>query len=172
MGMEAAALVSVQEYLSTSYSPDREYIDGVVLERNVGERDHGKTQIVLGAWLYNRQKELGIWVYPEQRVQVKPTHYRVPDLCVVAGEDVREPIFTRPPFLCIEILSRDDRVGDVLDKIDDYLSFGVAYVWVIDPLRRRAYVHTADGSHEAKDGILRTANPEIAVPLDEIFAAL
>jgi Uma2 family endonuclease len=170
--METTSLVSLQEYLSTSYSPDREYLDGVVVERKVGERDHGKIQIVLGAWLYNRQKDLGIWVYPEQRVQVKRNHYRIPDLCVVAGEDVREPIFTRPPFLCIEIISKDDRAGEVQDKIDDYLSFGVRYVWVIDPLRRRAYVHTADGSHEAKDRILRTSKPEIAVPLDEIFAAL
>lgn len=35
-----------------------------------------------------------------------------------------------------------------------------------------AYIHTAEGSREAKDGVLRTENPEIAVPLAEIFAAL
>ncbi len=170
--MATTTLVPVEEYLSTSYSPDCEYIDGVVLERNVGERHHSKTQTVLAVWMANRQQELGIWVYVEQRVQVKPARFRVPDLCVVAGEDFQEEIFTRPPFLCIEILSKDDRAGDIQDKIDDYLAFGVSYVWVIDPLRRRAYVHTAAGSREARDGVARTDNPEIAVPLAEIFAEL
>jgi hypothetical protein len=31
------ALISVREYLSTSYSPDREYVDGRIVERSVGE---------------------------------------------------------------------------------------------------------------------------------------
>jgi len=170
--MATATLVSVEQYLSTPYSPDCDYVDGVVLERNVGERHHSKTQTFLAVWMGNRQQGLGIWTYVEQRVQVKPTRFRVPDVCVVAGEDFQEEIFTRPPFLCIEILSKDDRASDIQDKIDDYLAFGVRYVWVIDPLRRRAYVHTAGGSRETRDGVLRTDNPEIAVPLDEIFAAL
>jgi hypothetical protein len=44
-------------------------------------------------------------------------------------------------------------------------------VWVVDPVTRRAYVYTADGSHEAKDGVLRTANPVIEVSLAEMFGA-
>ena len=170
--MPVTSLVAVEEYLSTSYSPDCEYIDGVVLERNGGERNHSKIQTFLAVWMGTRQQELGIWAYVEQRVQVKPTRFRVPDLCVVAGEDFQEEIFARLPFLCIEILSKDDRASDIQDKIDDYLAFGVPYVWVIDPLRRRAYVHAACGSREARDGLLRTDNPEIAVPLAEIFAEL
>ena len=34
--MGASVLVSEQEYLTTSYGPDREYDDGELLERNVG----------------------------------------------------------------------------------------------------------------------------------------
>jgi hypothetical protein len=34
--MATGALVSVDEYLSTSYDPDCDYVDGVVEERNVG----------------------------------------------------------------------------------------------------------------------------------------
>ena len=40
--MASGSLVSVREYLSTSYRPDCDYIDGVVLERNVGEKDHSR----------------------------------------------------------------------------------------------------------------------------------
>jgi Uma2 family endonuclease len=105
-------------------------------------------------------------------VQVKPTRFCVPDLCVVAGPEPEEEIFTQPPFICIEILSKDDRLGELLDKISDYLAFGVRYVWVLDPIRRRAWVHSTSGNHEITDGVLRTEGPEIAVPLAEIFAAL
>jgi Uma2 family endonuclease len=81
-------------------------------------------------------------------------------------------IFTRPPFICVEILSKDDRVDELQEKIDDYLAFGVRYVWVINPRTGRAYVHSAAGSQEAKDGVLTTQDPAITVPLAELFGAL
>ncbi len=170
--MASATLVPVSEYLSTSYRPDREYVDGVVLKRNLGEREHSTIQGELIYLLRGRSKELHIWVYPEQRVQVKPTRFRVPDICVMLGSRPKEPIFTQPPFLGIEILSKDDRMSEMQDRISDYLAFGVRYVWLIDPLKRRAWIYTADASHEAKDGILRAENPGIALPLADIFAAL
>src|SRR3990172_763719 len=166
--MERSTLVPVEEYLSKSFRPDREYVDGELLERNVGEKDHSKLQMVLSAYLYSRRDELGIHVFPEQRVQVKPTRFRVPDICVVTGEEPQEQIFTTPPFLCVEILSKDDRMSEMQERINDYLSFGVRYVWVIDPRTKQAYVHTSEASHEVKDA-LRTENPEIVVPLDELF---
>jgi Uma2 family endonuclease len=55
------------------------------------------------------------------------------------------------------------------EKIDDYLGFGVRYVWLVNPQSRRAYVYTSEGMTEVKDGVLRTREPEIAVPLAEIF---
>jgi Uma2 family endonuclease len=170
--MPTGTLVSVEEYLETCYRPDREYIDGVVVERNVGEDDHSGFQISLGAYFYNRRKQWNIRVRPEQRVQVSPTRYRVPDICVIANPGPRERIITKPPFVCIEILSRKDTPKRVQESINDYLAFDVAYVWVINPRTRQAFVHTAAGSFEAKDGILRTENPEIVVPLAEVFDAI
>ena len=85
--MAATILTSVQEYLATSFRPDREYADGAVLERHVGERDHSRAQMRLSAYLFNRAAEWGIHVFPEQRVQVKPTRFRVPDIAVVAGDE-------------------------------------------------------------------------------------
>ena len=66
----------------------------------------------------------------------------------------------------------EDRMVRMQIKIDDYLAFGVRYVWLIDPASRRAFVYTTDGNYEAKDGILRTENPEMVVPLAEVFASL
>jgi Uma2 family endonuclease len=167
--MGTAVLVSVEEYLHTVYRPDCDYVDGVVEERNLGEYDHARLQGRLLQWLMALEKRLGIWVVPEQRVRVKPARYRIPDICVVLGAEPQEQIFTQPPFLCIEILSVEDRMVRVQERIDDYLEFGVRYVWLINPQTRKAWIYTSDGAREAKDGVLRTANPEIAVPLSEVL---
>jgi Uma2 family endonuclease len=54
-------------------------------------------------------------------------------------------------------------------KIADYLNLGVPYVWVIDPRKRKGTVYTAKDSITPEDGILRTGNPEIALPLADLF---
>jgi len=170
--MATATVTSLEEYLTTVYRPDREYLDGLIVERNLGERDHSTLQMEVVYLLGHLRKTLGIHVFPEQRVQVTPSRFRVPDICVTVGPKPVEQIFTRPPFLCVEVLSPDDRAGEVQERIEDYLAFGVRYVWVINPRSRRAYIHTPEGSREAKDGVLRTENPAIAIPLAEIFAEL
>ena len=167
--MKTAELISVEEYLSTSYDPDCDYVDGEVQERNLGERDHSVTQGEAYFYFRLRQAEWKVFVFPEQRVQVTPTRYRVPDVCVYAGEEPQEQIFSTPPFICIEILSPEDRIERVQEIIDDYLNFGVPYVWVLNPRSRRGWVYTKDGSREVKDGVLRTENPALAVPLSELF---
>ena len=43
---------------------------------------------------------------------------------------------------------------------------------MIDPKERTAIVHTVAGSRPSQDLVLRTENPEIILPLAEIFAAL
>jgi len=166
--MPALTGVSLDEYLETSYSPDCDYLEGEILERNVGEYDHSRLQMLLSRYLSNREDQWGILVLPEQRVQVKAKRFRVPDITVLKGPPPTGGIVTEPPFLCIEILSRDDRVEDTQDKIDDYRSFGVPYVWVVNPRTRRAHVYTAEGIREVKDGVLTTRDPDISVALSEI----
>jgi Uma2 family endonuclease len=162
-------LVSVDEYLHTVYKPDCDYVDGIILERNVGEKDHSKAQLEIQFYLWERRKRWNLFVIQAQRVQLSPTRYRIPDICVVVGSEPDEQIFTSPPFLCIEILSPEDRMSRMQQKIDDYLAFGVSYVWVVDPQTRKAWIYTSEGSREVRDGMLRTENPEILVPLDAVF---
>lgn len=169
MHMKAATLVPVEEYLRATYHPDCDYVDGEVLERNVGERDHSKVQCELIYLFRSRAKEWNLHVYPEQRVQVSPRRFRIPDVCVVVGPEPADQIFRDPPFICIEILSKDDTLDQMQEKIDDFLRFGVRYVWVINPRNRRAWVYALDGSREIKDGVLRTENPALAIPLADLF---
>jgi Uma2 family endonuclease len=125
-------LISVDEYLHTVYDPDCDYVDGEVLERNTGDRKHSITQGEFSFFFRSRQREWNVFVFTEQRIQVLPTRCRVPDVCVYVGEEPKEDIFRQPPFLCIEILSPEDRIERIQEKIDDYLSFAVPYVWVVN----------------------------------------
>jgi Uma2 family endonuclease len=163
-------LVSVEEYLNTSFDDgDREYVDGAIVERNLGEKTHSKLQRKLVGFFITQESTLQTYCFPEQRVQVKATRFRVPDVCVYIGAEPEEEVFRAPPFLVVEILSKDDRASDLQERIDDYLVFGVDFVWVIDPRRRTGTVHTAGGSWEARDGVLRTRGPNIELPLGELF---
>ena len=166
--MAAVKQISVAEYLATSYRPDCDYIDGHIEERNLGEWDHANLQSAVVTYLRNRSKQWGIKAVVEQRVQVSATRYRIPDVCVILGQP--EKILRNPPFLCIEILSPEDRMTRVRDRVKDFLDMGVPYVWVLDPQTRTAYCATAaEGLREIRSGILITENPALEVPLSELF---
>jgi len=162
-------LVPVEEYLRTSFQDgDREYVDGRIVERNVGEIGHSDLQTSIAFYL--RTHYHNIWCGVEVRVQVRPTRFRVPDVTVVLGPKPAGRIIVTPPLLVVEVLSADDRAAELQEKIDDYLAFGIPCVWVVNPETRRAYIYTAEGMREAVGGVLRVSNPEIVVPLDELFA--
>ncbi|MGI8744488.1 MAG: Uma2 family endonuclease [Bryobacteraceae bacterium] len=161
--------ISLSEYLSTSYRPDVDYVDGEIKERNWGEGPHSRTQTLTIFSLFQRRVQAGIVVLPELRVQVSATRVRIPDVCVVLRSAPVEPVVRHPPFLCVEILSKEDQASEFNDRIADYFHMGVRFVWVIDPLQRRAFVYTPGQMDEVSDGVLRTHDPEIAVPLEELL---
>jgi Uma2 family endonuclease len=77
----------------------------------------------------------------------QPTNipFCVPDVCVIAerpdGQFGRR-IVTQPPYLCVEILSPEDTMADTMEKVREYLSFGVEWIWVIDPVSLSGQVHS------------------------------
>ena len=164
--MATGSPVSVHEYLNASYRPDCDYVDGEVLERNVGEKSHSRLQTAL--WLYYdaRRRQWGLWSFVELRVQISATRFRIPDVCVTVG-DPPEQVLTTPPFICVEVLSPEDRLSAIRERGDDYLAFGVPYVWIIDPIVRRAWRYTREGMHEVVE--LRTQSPDTVVPLQDLF---
>jgi Uma2 family endonuclease len=163
--MGSGTLVSEAEYLRTSYAPDCEFEDGVLIERNVGTEKHSWLQAALTAYLFQRRKLWNIQVYTEQRIKVRDRKYKIPDICVVRGTRPTTPVFEQPPFLAIEILSPDDRPIRVADTVEDWLKFGIPYVWIIDPETLESSLHTAAGRLRLDDGVLRIAEAGIEVPL-------
>jgi Uma2 family endonuclease len=170
--VETKALVSVDEYLKTSYEPDCDYVDGELVERNVGEFEHSELQFQITAYLRNRYLKSRFIAVIEQRVQVGPTRFRIPDVCVARLERPMPSIFRTPPLIVIEILSPEDRVIRMRKRVDDYLAFGIPNLWVIDPEERRAFIHTREGSTESPDLILHAKECDIVLPLPEVFEAL
>ncbi|MGA2741021.1 MAG: Uma2 family endonuclease [Bryobacteraceae bacterium] len=170
--MSSAAGVSVEEYLSTAYRPDCDYIDGEVRERNLGEYPHSNLQGRLVIWFGNRERDWSIRVLPEQRLRVGPSHFRIPDVCVLRRDQPIEPLFTQPPLICIEVLSKDDSLRSIRERFDNYLNSGVPNVWILDPVLRNAYVCSQTGFQEPDGGMLRVEGSAIHVPLAEVFAEL
>jgi Uma2 family endonuclease len=74
-----------------------------------------------------------------------------------------------PPYIAIEVLSSEDRADRMQTKIADYLEFGVQYVWLLDPETKTAIVYTRNGITAVTEGVLRTAEPVIELPLSELF---
>ena len=165
--MATGTQISVEEYLHTVYRPDCDYVDGVVEERNLGELDHGLAQTRLAQFFMNLFRQTGLLPVTELRMRVNPTKFRIPDVVVTRGKP-DEQILTKPPLLCIEILSPEDRISRMNLRIQEYLDFGVPVVWLIDPAERRVWVYRKNGMNEATDSISLDGT-DITVPFSEIF---
>jgi len=134
-----ATALSVEEYLHTSFPDlDREYRDGEIVQRAWPDYLHGKTQGLLCAFFLTLGEQLSLHPCVETRMRVSPNRYLIPDVAVFhPGEPDAVP--ETPPLVAIEILSPDDRLGEVREKLEDYRTWGVPHVWLVDPRSRRFY---------------------------------
>jgi Uma2 family endonuclease len=100
-----------------------------------------------------REHDLGRVLAAETgfRLFTDPDTVRAPDVAFVRHERVPDPpprgFAPFAPDLAVEVLSPDDRPGEVLAKVADWLTGGARLVWVVDPDRRSARVYRADGMH-------------------------
>ena len=165
--MSAGTLISLDEYLRTSYSPDREYRDGVLVERNVGKKAHARMQALLAAYAQKREKVWGIQVYTELRIRIRHDWYPIPDVCLYAHE-FEDEIPSEPPLLWIEILSETDSMSEVWSKAKELIAGGVPYIWIIEPKTLESELWTAQGKVDLPDKTLRIPNSPIVIPLPEV----
>ena len=77
-------------------------------------------------------------------MQVAARTFRVPDICVIAADDLPDRFVTIAPLLCIEVLSPEDTYSRTQVKCRDYLAFGVAEVWVVDPEQKTVQIMTSE----------------------------
>lgn len=165
-------LWTVREYLRTSWSPDREFVDGRIEERNLGEKDHSILQRYLTFLFMLRRDEWDVEVFPELRTQTQARRFRVPDVLVMRKEDKFERYVTAPPLIAIEILSPEDRLTAMQAKAAEYRTFGVENIWILDPETRIAYAYAGTALEEVTTGDLTVPGTAIRVGLNEMFAEL
>jgi Uma2 family endonuclease len=143
--MESKAALPVEEYLHTSFPDlDKEYRDGELVERTLPDYLHSKTQGLLILLLGALRKTFPVFVCPELRVRVRPGLIRIPDVSVYYPKEPQERVPAAPPFVAIEILSPDDRMTDVRNKLAEYCAWGVSHVWLVDPHSKRMYTCDAE----------------------------
>ena len=166
--MAAGTQLSVEEYLATTFRPDCDYVDGVVEERNVGEFDHAWLQGKFVHLFMSTTRETDLLALIALRMRVKPATVRVPDVCVLRGKP-NEQVLTHSPLLCIEILSKDDTISKMNERIRDYLEFGVPAVWVVDPREKRIWIYRSGGLEEAAGNAVTVDGTNVTIPFSAIF---
>ena len=169
---ETERLWTVQDYLRASWHPDREFVDGRIEERNLGEIEHSILQRFFTVLFFIHRAEWGVDVFPELRTQTQARRFRVPDVLVMRAGDKIVRYVTQAPLIAIEILSPEDRLATLQEKAAEYRGFGVENIWVIDPEQRIAYTYNGLALEEVKTGELVVAGTPIRVVLSEMFSEL
>jgi Uma2 family endonuclease len=154
-----ASMVSVEEYLRSDYEPECEYLDGVVEPKSSSDFEHSRLQQLLCALLGGYEAKFDFLVNPEFRLRIQPGRFRVPDISVLARRPAGSAFADEPPLLTIEILSKDEPLSKLRDKLADHRRMGVRTVLVADPHRREVYTVGADG-------LLRQLPPPLIVSID------
>lgn len=165
----APDFVPVEEYLRSSYSPDAEYIDGRIVEREstMGEDEHSAWQKALVVWFEMQAGRAGIRVRPELRVQVDAHSFLIPDVTLLDRNRPIEPIATHPPVAVFEVLSPGDSVAKVMKKGERYEKMGIRTILILDP-EGPAYRFREGKLEPLAERAFTLAGSEARFDLDEI----
>jgi len=118
--MGVLAGIPVEEYLHSTFpGVDREYRDGTLVERSMPDYLHGKTQALLIALFMVLRKSLSLYPCAETRMMLRAGRFLIPDAAVF---HLHEPglVPDTPPLIAIDILSPDDRLTEVREKLEEY----------------------------------------------------
>jgi len=143
----AKTQIGVEEYLEL-VSPDRpepDYVHGEVVERALPTTIHAYIQALLILSLAPLLKRTRLFLLPELRVQIEPRVFRVADLAVYRESLPKGRYGTSPAYVAIEIVSPDDRLSNVTERLEDYRRWGVPHVWLVDPQLKRLYEYSEAG---------------------------
>jgi len=129
-----------------------ELVRGVLLIREPPSTRHGRVAAWMTHFLLNyvSRHELGAVIQDAGfKIESDPDSVRAPDVAFVSRSRVNEiPAtgFARfAPDLAVEVASPNDRPGELLAKVGQWLDAGSRLVWVIDPLRAQAVVYGENG---------------------------
>jgi Uma2 family endonuclease len=155
--MAPPALMTADELLHVRIPDKRvELVRGVLVVREPAGIRHGRVAMALARRLANHAEDRALGIVYAAETGFTLTHHpdtvRAPDIAFVERERLPNPepqgFADLAPDLVVEVLSPDDRPGEVLAKVADWLSAGTRLVWVLDPTRRVARVYRHDGTEQ------------------------
>ena len=175
--MPATTPTSLDEYLNTSYEPDMDYVDGILVRRNAGTPRHGMLQLIVGAFFRQFRKSHHIRTFTEARLRVNATtgRHRIPDVMVVADPYQKGKVIVDVPLIIVEIKSPDDTFDDILLRCPDYELMGVPHILVMDPDHSKAWRFANNGLAFIDSPAIELTVPNvppIVFPLALAFAEL
>ena len=165
---DSTALVSVEEYLAISEKPYFEYLDGVLRQKAWPMYNHSQMEGRLPNLI--NQAHLGLVAVPELTLKVSERIYLIPDVAVLRVSEIEKPYPTKPVFLCIEILSPEDRFSNTVAKCEEYHAWGVPFCWIVDPDDKQCWeYHAGDRLNQISDDGRLTAE-KLCLSVTDIFA--
>lgn len=150
--------------------PDAEYVRGEIVERGPPDLVHSGVQKRLIAILSALEDAHRVYAFPELRLKLAGDLFRVPDVTVFSGAPPSQLIPDRPPLGVVEIVSRDDRYTELLQKLDEYHRWGVPHIWVVDPGLERLSAYDASGLRQVAEIGLPGIDRRIGI--DELIRGL
>lgn len=72
-------------------------------------------------------------------MKLRAGRYLIPDVAVFHPVEPQERIPETPPLIVIEVLSLDDKMTALRQKLEEYRTWGVLHVWLVDPHAKRLY---------------------------------
>ena len=170
--LPVSSQLTVEEYERTPALFDRhEFANGQVLEKPLPTRKHSLLQGWLSVLFWRDYP--GLEAGPKMHCKLRPSLWRIPDFAVqtraAAGDD---RYAVTPLLLAIEILSPEDKLGELQVKLRGYRDWGVPYFWVFDPENERAWMSTDSTDLEEVTGRNSITAGNIELALDEIFSVL
>ena len=169
--------MSEAEFLSLpEEKPYLEYVDGVVLQKPVPNKDHRLLTefIIVAIALYRRAVGGDGSSGPEGRVRLPDgSGFRLPDTAYWASG--RDDSSDSVPSVAVEVRSPDQAMAELRRKCRTFRQNGVDVCWLVDPASRSVEVFEGDrdGERVAGDAVLETpVMPGFRLALGNLFAVL
>lgn len=125
-----------------------ELIDGRIVHMSPTGGVHGRVELRLARRLdeFVEQRRLGFVLVGETGIYTRrnPDRVRGMDIAFVSNtraQAMPTGFLSVAPELIVEIVSPSDAWVEIQEKIDEYFSLGVDFVWIVDPKNRQVLVH-------------------------------
>jgi Uma2 family endonuclease len=175
-------LITGEELAAMPGAPSCELIDGRIVPMAPTSGERGRIEASLGAMLreFVRSRRLGQVMVGEVGIYTRrdPDRVRAADALFVSSQRYARhsqaaAFLDVAPDLVVEILSANDTVMDLAEKLREYFAIGVRLVWVIDPRARCLYAYRSptDIREFRQDGRVPGDDvlPGLEIPVAAIF---